>query len=362
MPTASAERIPVRAAATGSDQSAQAMSGRGKLLAPVERFHALPKPCARKGEIAFIRSVHQRRYYPAVFGRRFVRVGGRIVARWAFFRVRQRRDAITRGCFCRDAKLQCGLGQPAQRLVENTRVGALEIRRTLHGLDVEISLGELGPFGSNTLAVGIGVEQDGCEAVGAAGQSAHELDQLWRELAHQDQTTDKRRTDDTKRNLRAARHQQRIGSARLEGGRDGDDCDRVACELEAIGRKITHRTRGKVTQTHPHGDRGHEQLTVLGQPKYQRDRNQHPGDGAKDAIEALGENESAVRLRYHEDGQKRPAWIVEASPECDVEREQRCRKRLDREGHCDRRVMVEPIRLLEEPVAQRQTCDSGLHQ
>jgi hypothetical protein len=86
---------------------------------------------------------------------------------------------MARGCFCHSAKLYRGLGHPAQRLVENTRLGALEIRRTLHGLDVEISLGELGPFGSDTLAVGSGVEQDRCEAVGAASQSAHELDQLW---------------------------------------------------------------------------------------------------------------------------------------------------------------------------------------
>src|SRR5439155_12455041 len=133
---------------------------------------------------------------------------------------------------CRDAKLQRGLHQPAQRLVANPRVGALEIRRTLHGLGIEISLGEPGPLGSDALAVGIGVEQDGCEAVGAPSESAHELDELWRELAHQDQTTDKRRTAYTKRNLRAARHYQRIGSARLKGGRDGDDCDRVSGELE----------------------------------------------------------------------------------------------------------------------------------
>jgi len=89
----------------------------------------------------------------------------------------------------------------------------------------------------------------------------------------------------------------------------------------------------------------------LGQAKYQRDCNNHSGDGAEDAIEALGENESAVRLRYDENGQKRPSWIVEASPECDVECEQRCRKCLDRKGQSDRCLMIEPRWLFGEPAA-----------
>jgi hypothetical protein len=39
--------------------------------------------------------------------------------------------------------------------------------------------GELGPLGGDALAVGIGVEQERCETIGAASQSAHELDELW---------------------------------------------------------------------------------------------------------------------------------------------------------------------------------------
>src|SRR5258707_15454212 len=77
------------------------------------------------------------------------------------------------------AKLHRGLGQPAQRLVENARLGALEIRRTLHSLDLEISLSELGPFCNDTLAVRSGVEQDRCEAVGASSTRGHSLDELW---------------------------------------------------------------------------------------------------------------------------------------------------------------------------------------
>ena len=33
-----------------------------QLFAPVERFHAFPKPGARKGEVTLIRRTHQRRY------------------------------------------------------------------------------------------------------------------------------------------------------------------------------------------------------------------------------------------------------------------------------------------------------------
>src|SRR6202040_2202231 len=96
---------------------------------------------------------------------------------------------MARGCFGHGAKLHRRLGQPAQRLIENTRLGTLEIRRTLHCLDVKISLGELGPLGNDTLAVGTRVEQDRCEALGATSESAHKLNELWRELAHQDQAT-----------------------------------------------------------------------------------------------------------------------------------------------------------------------------
>jgi len=279
-----------------------------------------------------------------------------------FFRMRQRTGTMARRCLCRGTKLHRGLGQPAQRLVENTRLRTLEICRMLHGLDVEISLGEPGPLGGEALAVGIGLEQDRREAVDAASQIAHELDQLWREIAYKDQTTDKRRTNDTEQDLREPRHQQIIGSSRREGGRDADDCDRVACELETIRREIAYRPGGEVAEADPYRYRGHEEPAVLGETKYQRDRNEQPRDGAKDAIEALGENESAVRLRDHENGQKGPSWIVEASPECDVECEQGCRKRLDRKSQSGRGLMIEPIRLFEEPRAQRHTHDSGFHQ
>ena len=56
--------------------------------------------------------------------------------------VQRRTDTMARGCFRRGAKLHRGLGQPAQRLTENTRVGALEIRRTLHGLKDRPGKGE----------------------------------------------------------------------------------------------------------------------------------------------------------------------------------------------------------------------------
>ena len=59
---------------------------------------------------------------------------------------------MARSCFRYGAKLHRGLGQSTQWLLENTRLGALEIRRMLHVLDVEISLGELGPLGGDTLA------------------------------------------------------------------------------------------------------------------------------------------------------------------------------------------------------------------
>src|SRR5882672_5701540 len=113
---------------------------------------------------------------------------------------------MVRDCCCRGAKLHGGLSQAAQRLVENARLSALEIRRVLHGLDIEISLDELGPLGGDALVGGIGIEQRRCEAIGAASQSAHELDEPWRELAHKDQTTDKRRTDYAEQDLRETRH------------------------------------------------------------------------------------------------------------------------------------------------------------
>jgi hypothetical protein len=100
----------------------------------------------------------------------------------------------------------------------------------------------------------------------------------------------------------------------------------------------------------------------LGQTEYQCDRNEHPGDGAKDTIESLGKNESAFRLRYHKNGQKRPSGIVQASPECDVKCEQGRGKCLDRKSQTDNCLMIEPIRLFEEPTAQRHALENGFHQ
>jgi hypothetical protein len=81
--------------------------------------------------------------------------------------------------FCHGAELHRRLGQPAQRLIENTRLGALEIRRTLHCLHVEISVGELAAFGGDSLGVGIGVEKNFNETIGASSESPHELNELW---------------------------------------------------------------------------------------------------------------------------------------------------------------------------------------
>ena len=86
---------------------------------------------------------------------------------------------MARSCLRHVAKVHRGPGQPAHRLVENTRLQALEIRRMLHGLDIEISLGELGPRGGDAFAVDIWVEQECCEAIGAASHSAHQVDELW---------------------------------------------------------------------------------------------------------------------------------------------------------------------------------------
>src|SRR5712672_31211 len=313
-----------------------------QLLASVESRHGVPKPGARVADVALVRGAYQLEYDP---------------------RVRTQRTApMARGCFRRGAKLHRGLGQPAQRLVEHTRLGALEIRRTLHGLDVEISLGKLGTLGGDAHAIGMGVEQHRCEAIGAVSQSGTELEPLWRELTHKDQAAYQGRKGDAKQDLGAPRHHQGIGSGRLEGGRDADDCYRVAGELEAVGRKITDRTGRKVAETDPYGQRRHEELAVLRQTKYQRDRNKHSGDGAEDTIEALGENEPAIRLRYDVNRQKRPSWIVEASPECDVECEQGRGKCLDRKSQSDRRLVIEPRRLFDEPVTQRNARNSRAHE
>src|ERR1700752_4504377 len=104
----------------------------------------------------------------------------------------------------------------------------------LHVLDVEIFLDEPGPLAGDTLAISVGIERNRCEAIGEARESAHALDELWGQLAQEDQPTDKRRTNDTKQNFREPRHHQGIGRRRFESGWDTDDCDRVACELEAI--------------------------------------------------------------------------------------------------------------------------------
>ena len=89
------------------------------------------------------------------------------------------------------------------------------------------------------------------------------------------------------------RHQQRIGSARVEGGRDADDCYRVASEQEAIRREVAYRTGGKIAEA-----RSHTAIAAtMSSPYWDRPNisaleTRQPGDGAEDAIEALGEMSS----------------------------------------------------------------------
>ena len=129
----------------------------GQFLTAVEGSDARPEPGAGKAQVALICCAYQRRCYRAVSS-----------AKRCSFRTRRRNTTMTRRRFCRRAKLHRGLGQPAQRLIENTRLSALEIRRLLHCLDVEISLGELRPLGGDMLGVRMGVEKEGCEALRAA--------------------------------------------------------------------------------------------------------------------------------------------------------------------------------------------------
>src|SRR5262249_47507906 len=115
----------------------------------------------------------------AVFSGGLVRVGDSDAPRCDLFQTQQPTATMARSRLCRGVELHRRLSQPAQRLVENTRLSTLEKCRMLHGLDIQISLGELGPLGVDMLTVGIGGEQRRCEALGAAGQSTHLLDELW---------------------------------------------------------------------------------------------------------------------------------------------------------------------------------------
>ena len=60
-----------------------------------------------------------------------------------------------------------------------------------------------------------------------------------------------------------------------------------------VGWQVAHALRAPldVFVVRKLGLPGHEELAVLGETKDKRDRNKHPGDGAKDTIEALRKNE-----------------------------------------------------------------------
>ena len=72
--------------------------------------------------------------------------------------------------------------------------------------------------------------------------------------------------------------------------------------------------------------------------EYERDRNERPCDGAEDAVEALGENETAVRLGDDEHRQKRPFGFIEFEPERKKKREKNRRAGLERERKGDERA------------------------
>ena len=61
---------------------------------------------------------------------------------------------------------------------------------------------------------------------------------------------------------------------------------------------------GKVAEANPDSGCNHKELAVLSKSKHERSRNEQPCDGTKNAIETLGQNEAAIRLRNDKDCQK----------------------------------------------------------
>jgi len=60
-----------------------------------------------------------------------------------------------------------------------------------------------------------------------------------------------------------------------EGGRDADDCCRVACELEPYDAKL-RTVRAAKLQRQSMRYRGDEEFAVLGQTEHKRDRKRTP--------------------------------------------------------------------------------------
>ena len=235
--------------------------------------------------------------------------------------MRHRTNTARRGPLRDRAEFHRGVPQLSPGVVAKTSVGALEKCRLLHCLDRDKVLGELSALVCDALPVSRGIDRKGCKVVGATRQIMHERNDFRSQLAHEYQTADERGAGDPKGDLREARHDQRISTAGLEGSGETDDGHGVARQLEAIGGEIARRTRSDTAESDPRGEGGQKQLAVLGECKDESNRNEHPCDGAEHAVEALGDNETAVRLRHDENRQHRPSGVIERRPECDKERQ-----------------------------------------
>jgi len=97
-----------------------------QFVPPIECRHGLVKPDTRRVDVALIGGADQRRDLRAGFRPRLAGVQDR-AGRSALSRVWRRAVPMARGGFRHRAKVHGGLGQSAQWLVEDPRLGALEI-------------------------------------------------------------------------------------------------------------------------------------------------------------------------------------------------------------------------------------------
>jgi hypothetical protein len=139
---------------------------------------------------------------------------------------------------------------------------------------------------------------------------------------------DCRRHNDAQAHLRDARRGDVKGVAGIERSRDAHDNGGVTGKDEAIGGKIPRVLETKGAEADSQRERAEERHPLLGEERDEEKRYPATDQCPDNAVEALCQDQPALRLRDNEDDEQCPLRLIEVEGAGDEQGDQRRRHRL----------------------------------
>jgi hypothetical protein len=134
--------------------------------------------------------------------------------------------------------------------------------------------------------------------------------------------------NDAQAHLREARRGDVKCVSGIERSRDAHNNGGVTGKDEAISSKVPRVLETKAAEADPQPERAEERHALLGEERDEEKRYAGADEYPDNSVEALRQDQPALRLRDNEDDQQCPLRLIEIEGEGDEQGDQRRRRRL----------------------------------